>query len=203
VSGIEWPAIPNCIPCMAHIIQLALGAFMCSLGVKGRTKSLEAHERYEQFEVNESIVIGNSQRLQKEGNTRINKVSAMWPGLAKITKKVRSSRYFECPETDLYTTPNDCCIDYADTWSSEQVCWPSQSLYTICGTTYSGCEDRAEFGTGVGWTGLPIRRIQPQVAQVSKIQWLLVIHHNAGQMDYHQVWYGSVKAILVLDAVDV
>jgi hypothetical protein len=38
-SGIEWPALRNHIPCMAHVIQLALGAFMNSLGVKGRTKS--------------------------------------------------------------------------------------------------------------------------------------------------------------------
>jgi hypothetical protein len=38
-SGIEWPALRNRIPCMAHIIQLALGAFMNWPGVKGRTKS--------------------------------------------------------------------------------------------------------------------------------------------------------------------
>jgi len=44
-SGIEWHTLRNHIPCMAHVIQLALGAFMSSLGVKGRTKSWEAHER--------------------------------------------------------------------------------------------------------------------------------------------------------------
>jgi len=38
-SGIEWPALMNHIPCMAHVIQLALGAFMSSLGDKGRIKS--------------------------------------------------------------------------------------------------------------------------------------------------------------------
>jgi len=43
-SGIEWPAVRSHIPCMAHVIQLALGVFMSSLGVKGRTKSWEAHE---------------------------------------------------------------------------------------------------------------------------------------------------------------
>ena len=42
-SGIQWPALRNHIPCMAHVIQLALGAFMTSPGVKGRTKSWEAH----------------------------------------------------------------------------------------------------------------------------------------------------------------
>ena len=90
-SRIEWPALRNHIPCMAHIMQLALGAFMSSLGVKGCTKSWEAHERDQQCGENESIDIGNSQRLRKEGNARINKVSAMKPGLAKIIEKVRIS----------------------------------------------------------------------------------------------------------------
>jgi len=44
-SEIEWPALRHRILCMAHIIQLAVGAFMSSLGVKVRTKSWEAHER--------------------------------------------------------------------------------------------------------------------------------------------------------------
>jgi len=38
-SGIEWPAWRNRISCRAHVIQLALGAFMSSLSVMGRTKS--------------------------------------------------------------------------------------------------------------------------------------------------------------------
>jgi hypothetical protein len=90
-SGSEWPALMNHIPCMAHVIQLALGAFTSSLSVKGRTKSWEAHERDQQFGENENIDIGNSQRLRKEGNARINKVSAMRPGLAKIIEKVSIS----------------------------------------------------------------------------------------------------------------
>jgi hypothetical protein len=73
---------------MAHVIQLALGSFMSGLGVKGRTKSWEAHERDQQFGENESIDIGKSQRLRKESNAGINKVSAMRPGLAKIIEKV-------------------------------------------------------------------------------------------------------------------
>jgi len=103
---------------MVHIIQLALGAFMSSLGVKGRTKSWEAHEHDQQFGENESIDIGKSQRLRTEGNARINKVLAMKPGLAKIIEKVRISRYFESAETDLHIAENACCIDYANTWSS-------------------------------------------------------------------------------------
>jgi len=90
-SAIKWPALRNHMPCMAHVIQLAVGAFMIILGVKGRTKSWEAHERDQQFGENKSIDIGNSQRPWKEGNARINQVSAMKPGLAKIIEKVRIS----------------------------------------------------------------------------------------------------------------
>jgi len=64
-SGIEWPALKNHTPCMVHAIQLALGAFKSSLGVKGLTKCWEAQERDQQFGEYESIVIGNSQRLRK------------------------------------------------------------------------------------------------------------------------------------------
>jgi len=90
-SRIELPALRNHIPCMAHVIQLAVGAFTSSLGVNGRTKSWEAHERDQQFGANESMDTGKRQRLRKEGNARINKVSAIEPGLAKIIEKVRIS----------------------------------------------------------------------------------------------------------------
>jgi hypothetical protein len=106
---------------MAHIIQLALDAFMSSLGVKGRTKSWEAHKWNQQFGEIESADIGKSQRLRKEGNAQINKVLAMRPGLAKIIEKVRSLTYFESAETNLHIAENAGCIDYADTWSSKPV----------------------------------------------------------------------------------
>jgi hypothetical protein len=61
---------------------------MSSLGVTGCTKSSEAYERDQQFGGNERIDIPKSQRLQKEGNARINNVSAMRSGLAKIIQKV-------------------------------------------------------------------------------------------------------------------
>jgi hypothetical protein len=73
-SGLEWPALRNHILCMVQVIQLAFGAFMSSLGVKGSTYSWEAHEHDQQFGENEIINIGKSQRLRKEGNTRINKM---------------------------------------------------------------------------------------------------------------------------------
>jgi hypothetical protein len=87
-SEIEWPALRNHLPCRVHVIQLAVGAFMSSLGVNGCTKSWEAPERDRQFGENESIDNGKSQRLRKEDNARINKVSAMRPCLAKVIEKV-------------------------------------------------------------------------------------------------------------------
>ena len=120
-SETEWPALKNHITCMAHGIQLALGAFMSSLGVKGRTKSWEAHERDQQFGENECTDIGKSQSHRKEGNARINNVSAMRPCLAKIIEKVHISTYYESAETDLHIAENACCIDYADTWTSKRV----------------------------------------------------------------------------------
>jgi hypothetical protein len=76
---------------MTHDRQAALSAFVSSLGAKGPTKSWEAHERDQQFGENDGIDIGKSQRLRREGNARINTVSAMRPGLAKIMEKVRVS----------------------------------------------------------------------------------------------------------------
>jgi len=94
---------------------------MSSLGENGRTKSREAHELEHQSGENESIDIGKSQRLWNEGNARINKVSPMRPGLAKIIEKVRISWDFEIPETDLHIGENACCINYADNWSPKRV----------------------------------------------------------------------------------
>ena len=87
-SGIERPALRNHIPCMAHVLQLALGAFMSSHSVKGHTKCWEAHEGNQQIAENESIHIGKSQRLRREGYASINEALAMRPGLGKIIEKV-------------------------------------------------------------------------------------------------------------------
>jgi hypothetical protein len=67
-TGIERPALRNQIPNMAPVIQLTIGAFMSSLGVKGLTKSWKAHQRNQPFGVNASTDIGKSQRLLKVGN---------------------------------------------------------------------------------------------------------------------------------------
>jgi hypothetical protein len=102
-------------------MQLGLGAFMSSLDGGGCTRSWDAHAQDQQFEENERIDNGKSQRIRKEGNARINKVSPMRPGLAKIIEKVRTSRYFECPETDHHTAEIACCIDYTNTWWSKHI----------------------------------------------------------------------------------
>ena len=81
----------------------------------------EAHECDQQFGVNETTVIGKSERLQKEGNASIINVSSMRPGLAKIIEIVRISTYFESAETNLHIADNACCIDYADTWSLKRL----------------------------------------------------------------------------------
>jgi hypothetical protein len=92
-----------------------------SVGVKALTNSFEALEHNQQFGANASTGIGKSRRLRTEGNTIINNVSAMRPGLAKFIEKVPISTYYETAETDLHITENACCIVYADTWTSKQV----------------------------------------------------------------------------------
>ena len=90
-SAIQWPTMRNQIPCTTHVIQLALGAFMSSLGVKCCTESWEAHKGDEHFGQNVCIDIRKSQSLRKRSKARITKVSAMKTGLAKIIEKVRMS----------------------------------------------------------------------------------------------------------------
>jgi len=168
-SRIEWPAFKNHIPCMAHVIQLAVGAFMSSLDVKGLTKFWEAHEHNQQFGQNESIDIRKSQRLRNEGKVWISKLSAMRPGLAKIMEKVLISRYFESPETDHHKAENAYCIDYTDTWSSKRVHWLSKYHSQQRSTTDYGCEDSLKVDTTFAWASLSIMRIHPQVAPKSTI----------------------------------
>jgi len=194
-SGIEWPALRNHIPGMAHVIQLAWSAFISSLDVKGRTKCWEAHERNQQFGDNESIDIGKSQRLRKGDNVRINKVSAMKSGLAKIIEKVRIWWYFESPETDLHIAKNACGNDYADTRLLKRVHWLSKSRSPHCSTSNYGCEDKLELNTGVARACLPITGIHTRVPPKSKTEWLPATVHNSRWMDHCEVCDGSIAAI--------
>jgi len=202
-SGIQWPALRNHIPYMAHVIQLALSPFISSLSVKGRTKAWEAHECEQQFGQNESIDTGKSQRLRKKGNSRINKVSAMRPGRGKIIEKVRISKYFQSPETDLHIAENACCIDDADTWTLKRVHWLSKSQSPYRSPTDYGYEDTLELDTRVASVGLLITQIHPQLAPICKIQWLLASLHNTWWIDDCQACHGSIKAIPILDPADV
>jgi len=202
-SGIEQTALRNHTPCMVHVIRLPLGEFKSSLRVQGRTKSWEAHERAQQSGENDSTEIGKSQRLWKQGNGRINKVSAMRPGLAKTIEKVRNSRYFESPETDLHIAENTCWIDYADTWSSKRVHSISQSQSPHHSTTHYWCEDKLKLDSGIARVRLPITWIHGGVAEEPKIQLSLATHHHTGWVDHCQVCHESFTAIPVLDPVDV
>jgi len=188
---------------MAHVIQLALGAFMSSLGVKGHTKSWETHKRDQQFGDQESTDIGKSQRLRKEGNARINKVSAMKPGLAKIIEKVRISRYLKNSETDHHIAANVSCVDYVDTGLSKRVYRLSKSRSTNRSPTYYGCENTVEFDTGVAWASLPIPRIHPRMAEESIIQRLLVTLHSREWIGNREVSHGRFKAFSIPHSVDV
>jgi len=203
VSATQWPALSNYIPCGAHVIQLALGAFMSSLGLKGHTMSWEAHERDQQFGENESTANGKSQRLRKEGNGRINKVSAMTPGLAKLIKKVCISWYFESPEIDLHIAKNAFCIDYADSSSSKRIHWLSKSESSHRGTTDTGCEDPVELNTGATGACLPIMGIHTRMAAKSIIHWLPATFHNSWCVDHCEICHGSIETISILDPVDV
>jgi hypothetical protein len=141
---------------MAHVIQLALGTLMISLGVKGHTKSWEAHERDHHFGENEYTDIGKSQRLRKEGNARINNVLAIGPGLAKMFEIVCISIYFKSPEADIQIAENACYIDYAGTRTSKRVHSLSKRQSPDRSTTHYGFEDTLQLETGVARTGQPI-----------------------------------------------
>jgi len=202
-SAIEWPALRNHIPCMAHVIQLAFGAFMSCQAVKGRTKSWEAHECDQQFGEYESIDIGQSQRLRKEGNARINMVSAMRPGLAKVIEEGRISWYFESPDADLHIAEKVWCINYANTWSPKQGYWLSKSQSPHCRSSNYGCEDTLQLYTGVAPAGRSFTGIHTRVASSPEIQWIPATIHNTGWMDDCQVCHGSIEVISILDPSDV
>jgi len=202
-TALLWPALWKHIPCMAHIIQLAFGVFMSSLSVKGCTKSWEAHERNQQFGENESIDNGKSQRLRKEVNARINKVSATKPGLANIFQKLRILWHFGSPEIDLHIVENACRIDYADTWSSKRVHWLSNCQSSQRGSADYGCEDMLKFNSAVARARLPTTGIHRRVAAKSNIHWLPASIHNSRWVDHCAVCDGSIEAIVILDPVDV
>jgi len=139
----------------------------------------------------------------KEGNARINKVSTMGPGLAKIIEKVSISWYFECRETNFRIAENAWGIRYADSWSPKRVHCLSKSQSPDSSTSNCGFEDTLKLNTGVGAARLPIMGMYMQVALKSKIHWLPATFHNSRWMDHCEVWNGSIEAISILDPLDV
>jgi len=142
-----------------------------------------------------------SQRFRKEGNARINKVSPMRPGLAKIIEKVHTSRYFESSETDLHIAPNACSIDYADTWLPKRVHWLSKSQSPHYSSLDDGCEDTFELNTGVARSHLLFTEIHTPVAPRSRTQWLPATFRNSRWMDHCKVCQGTIEDISILDPV--
>ena len=70
------------MPCMAHLIQLALGGFMNTLGVKGHQQSWEDTERKK--------IIADRERESKRriGGARVERVALLKCGFNKIVEKV-------------------------------------------------------------------------------------------------------------------
>jgi len=200
-SGIEWPAVQNHIPCMAHVTQLAVGAFMSGLGVICRTKSWEAHERDQQYGEHESIDNGNSQRLRKEGNAWINKVLAMCTGLAMIIEKVCISWYFESPEADLHIAEYACCINHADTWLPKWFYWLSKRHSLHCTTLDYECEDILDFYTAVAGARIPITAIHTGVASTPNIRQIPATILILGAKYDGQVYHGCIEAIAILESL--
>jgi len=94
---------------------------MSCLGDTGYTKSWEADDHDQQLGENDSIGTRNCKRLRKAGNDEINKLSAMWPGFAKIIEKLCILTIFEYPETALHIAVHAYYNHYADTEWSKQV----------------------------------------------------------------------------------
>jgi len=200
---IVWPALRNHIPCMAHIIQLALGAFMSSLSVTSRTMSWYAHERNQHVGENESIDIAKSQRHRKEGNAWIDKVLAIRPGLATILEKVRISRYFESPVSDLHIAANECCSDYTDTASSKQVHWLSKANVRLAVLPVMHVKRWWNSTLELHEKSYRLWEFTRQCFRHANFSKLLATAHNAAWMEHRQVCHGGVKSFPIQDPVDV
>lgn len=75
IVGVIWPAANNHMPCMAHVIQLSLGAFMKELKITGRESYYQEEER-------------DQLKKDRQGNSRIQKFIDMPRGFKKIVEKV-------------------------------------------------------------------------------------------------------------------
>ena len=81
---VDWSAAQNHIPCMAHVIQLALAAFMKSLGIQGRNRSWEDGVR--------DALTEEQGGKKKMGGCRIAKIEILKAEFNKIIEKVSARR---------------------------------------------------------------------------------------------------------------
>ena len=81
---VDWSAAQNHVPCMAHVIQLALAAFMKSLGIQRRNRSWEDGVR--------DTLTEEQGAKSKMGSCRIAKIGSLKTGFSKIIEKVSSGR---------------------------------------------------------------------------------------------------------------
>lgn len=165
--------------------------------------SCEAHVREQQFLDYEIKRHGNIQRHRKEGNVKVNLMSAIRPGLAKIIVNVSIWTYFDSHETDLEIAANAHWIDYTDPCPSKRVHWQSTHQSINCGTENYSCGDTMGLNSGVAWANLPITRIHPGVISEVIIQWLPATLYHTGRMNQHEGHYGWIKAIPILHTVNV
>ena len=75
IVGVTWPAANNHMPCIAHVIQLSLGAFMKELKITGRESYYQEEER-------------DQLKKDKKGRSRIERFNDMPRGFKKIVEKV-------------------------------------------------------------------------------------------------------------------
>ena len=81
---VDWSAAQNHVPCMAHVIQLALASFMKSLGIQERNRSWEDG-------VWDALTEEQGTKT-KMGSCRIAKIGSLKAGFNKIIEKVSSGR---------------------------------------------------------------------------------------------------------------
>jgi len=106
-------------------------------------------------------------------------------------------------QTDICIAANAWGIDYADTGSPRFDYWLSKSSRTHRHAPSINVKPQWNSTLELQVRADEIMAIHPRVAQESKICGVLATLHNTRQMAYHQVRYGSLKAILILDPADI
>ena len=93
IMGHQWSSANNHMPCMAHVIQLALGAFMSKLQIAGRESYYQEEQRDQLVEV-EGLGPGGRGKM-----SRIERFKLMPKGFKKTIEKVSIAGY--CAKSPL------------------------------------------------------------------------------------------------------